>query len=80
MSSYPLTKFEIPRYYQNESQFNGLYSQNCLLKYKIVYLNLKPQMHSAKHVITSTNTIKEFNFYYALMIFIFIVNFLGLFQ
>ena len=48
--------------------------------YIYIYINLKPQMHSAKHVITSTKTIKEFNFYYALMIFIFIVNFLGLFQ
>ena len=30
MPPYPLTIFEIQRYYQNKTQFNGVYSKNCL--------------------------------------------------
>ena len=28
MPSHPLTNFEIQKYYQNESRFNGVYSRN----------------------------------------------------
>ena len=30
MSPYPLTNFKLQRYYQNESQFNSVYSQGSL--------------------------------------------------
>ena len=30
MLSYPVTNFEIQKYYQNESKFNGIYSRNSL--------------------------------------------------
>ena len=30
MLSHPLRKFEIQKYYQNESKFNGVYSRNNL--------------------------------------------------
>ena len=32
MPSHPLTNFEIQKYYQNESRFNGVYSRNNLLE------------------------------------------------
>ena len=32
MATHPLTKFEIERYYQNESRFNGGHSTENLLK------------------------------------------------
>ena len=32
MSSHPLTNFEIQRYYQNEPEFNGVFSRNNLHK------------------------------------------------
>ena len=28
MPSYPLTNFEIQKYYQNQPKFNGIYSRN----------------------------------------------------
>ena len=28
MRPYPITNFEIQKYYQNESKFNGFYSRN----------------------------------------------------
>ena len=31
---HPLTNFEIRRYYQNESRFNGVYSRDNLTKIK----------------------------------------------
>ena len=34
MSPYPLTNFEIQKYYQNEPKFNGVYSTNNLSKIK----------------------------------------------
>ena len=34
MTSHPLTNFEIQKYYQNESKFNGVYSRNNLPKIK----------------------------------------------
>ena len=34
MSLHPLTNFEIQKYYQNESRFNGLYSRNNFSKTK----------------------------------------------
>ena len=34
MPSHPLTNFEIQKYYQNESKFNGVYSRNNLSKIK----------------------------------------------
>ena len=34
MPPHPLTKFEIQKYYQNESKFNGVYSRNNLPKIK----------------------------------------------
>ena len=30
MPPYPLTIFEMQRYYQNKPQFNGVYAKNCL--------------------------------------------------
>ena len=30
MLPYPVTNFEIKKYYQNESKFNGIYSRNSL--------------------------------------------------
>ena len=30
MLPYPVTNFEIQKYYQNESKFNGIYSRNSL--------------------------------------------------
>ena len=30
MPNHPLTNFEIQKYYQNASQFNGVYSKNNL--------------------------------------------------
>ena len=32
MPPYPLTNFEIQKYYQNEPQFNGVYSRKNLPK------------------------------------------------
>ena len=34
MLPYPLTNFEIQKYYQNESRFNGVYSRDNLTKIK----------------------------------------------
>ena len=34
MPSYPLTNFEMQKYYQNETKFNGVYSRNNLSKIK----------------------------------------------
>ena len=34
MSSHPSTNFEIQKYYENESKFNGVYSRNNLSKIK----------------------------------------------
>ena len=34
MPSYPLTNFEIQKYYQNEPKFNGVYSRNNVPKTK----------------------------------------------
>ena len=34
MVARPLTDFEIPKYYQNETKFNGVYSRNNLTKIK----------------------------------------------
>ena len=34
MSLYPLTEFEVQKYYQHEPKFNGLYSKNKLTKIK----------------------------------------------
>ena len=34
MSAHPLTNFEIQKYYQNEPNFNGVYSRNNLPKIK----------------------------------------------
>ena len=34
MPPHPLTSFEIQKYYQNESRFNGVYSRNNLPKIK----------------------------------------------
>ena len=34
MPPHPLTNFEIQKYYQNETKFNGVYSRNNLLKIK----------------------------------------------
>ena len=34
MSLYPLTNFEIQKYYQNEPKFNGVYSRNNLSEIK----------------------------------------------
>ena len=34
MSPHPLTNFEIQKYYQNETKFNGVYSINNLPKIK----------------------------------------------
>ena len=34
MPPHPLTNFEIQKYYQNESRFNGLYSRDNLTKMK----------------------------------------------
>ena len=32
MPRHPLTVFEVPKYYQNEPKFNGVYSRNNLPK------------------------------------------------
>ena len=32
MPPHPLTNFEMPRYYQNEPRFNGVYPRNNLAK------------------------------------------------
>ena len=34
MLPYPLTNFEIQKYYQNESRFNGVYSRDNLTEIK----------------------------------------------
>ena len=34
MPSHPLTSFEIQKYYQNETKFNGVYSRNNLPEIK----------------------------------------------
>ena len=34
MLPYPITNFEIQKFYQNESKFNGIYSRNNLSKIK----------------------------------------------
>ena len=34
MPPHPLTNFEIQKYFQNESKFNGVYSRNNLPKIK----------------------------------------------
>ena len=34
MPSHPLTNFEIQKYYENEPEFNGVYSRNNLSKIK----------------------------------------------
>ena len=34
MSPYPLTNFEMQKYYQSKPKFNGVYSRNSLFKIK----------------------------------------------
>ena len=34
MAPYPLINFEIQKYYQNETKFNGVYSRNNMPKIK----------------------------------------------
>ena len=43
MPHYPLASFEIQKYYQNESKFNGVYSRNNLPKIKdgVYVINLE---------------------------------------
>ena len=41
MPCHPLTNFEIQKYYQNESRFNGVYSRNNLSKIKDVAYIIK---------------------------------------
>ena len=36
MPPHPFTKFEIRKYYQNESRFNSVYSRNKLPKIKSI--------------------------------------------
>ena len=38
MPPYPLTNFEIQKYYQNEPKFNGVYSRNNLSKKDVAYI------------------------------------------
>ena len=42
MPPHPLTSFEIQKYYQNETRFNGLYSRDNLqkIKYGAYIINL----------------------------------------
>ena len=38
ISPHPLTNFEIQKFYQNKSKFNGVYSRNNLPKIKGVHI------------------------------------------
>ena len=38
MPPHLLTNFEIQKYYQNESKFNGVYSRNNLLKQRMGHM------------------------------------------
>ena len=54
MSPYPLTNFEIQKYYQNESKFNGVYSRNNLRKIKdgVYIINLDEYESLGTHWMT----------------------------
>ena len=52
MSSYPLTNFEIQKYYQNESRFNGVYSRDNLpnkIKDRAYVINLDQYFDFGTH-------------------------------
>ena len=54
MQPHPLTNFEIQKYYQNESKFNGIYSGNNLPKIKegAYVINLNNYKSIGTHCIT----------------------------
>ena len=54
MPPYPLTNFEIQKYYQNESKFNGVYSKNNLRKIKdgVYIINLDEYESLGTHWMT----------------------------
>ena len=51
MPPHPLTNFEIQKYYQNESRFNGVYSRDYLTKIKrgAYIINLDEYSHIGTH-------------------------------
>ena len=52
MPLHPLTNFEIKRYYQNKSRFNGVFSRNNLpkkIKDGAYVINLDKYAHAATH-------------------------------
>ena len=54
MPPHPLTNFEIQKYYQNESRFNGAYSRNNLPKIKdrVYVINLDEYVSTGTDWIT----------------------------
>ena len=54
MPPYPLKNFEIQKYYQNESKFNGVYSRNNLRKIKdgVYIINLDEYESLGTHWMT----------------------------
>ena len=78
MRPHPLTNFEIQKYYQKESRFNGVYSRNILLekiKDGAYIINLDEYADTGTHCIALFCNRNEIVFSIVLVLNIFLKNF-----
>ena len=64
----PLTNYEIQKYYQNESKFNGVYSRNNLpkIKDKAYLINLDECKSIGTHLIDLSFNYNNVTYFYIL--------------
>ena len=64
----PLTNYEIQKYYQNESKFNGVYSRNNLpkIKDKAYVINLDECKSIGTHLIDLSFNYNNVTYFYIL--------------
>ena len=64
----PLTNYEIQKYYQNESKFNGVYSRNNLpkIKDKTYVINLDECKSIGTHLIDLSFNYNNVTYFYIL--------------
>ena len=64
----PLTNYEIQKYYQNESKFNGVYSRNNLpkIKDKAYLINLDDCKSIGTHLIDLSFNYNNVTYFYIL--------------
>ena len=64
----PLTNYEIQKYYQNESKFNGIYSRNNLpkIKDKAYVINLDECKAMGTHLIELSFNYNNVTYFYIL--------------